>query len=119
MVSAELARMRAFRRCPEVWRLRLRKSGHTLPSLGARVSACPWYLGGLSLRDHAPRRRDKTTEEIMTGNRRSLMIWCLLLGSLFAGAWLISGPATPGRAEPLGTAPSPGLRENTPQVHAL
>src|SRR5262245_45658810 len=51
--------------------------------------------------------------------RRSLVVWGLLLAPLLTWACILGSLATPTRADPLGTAPSPGLRENTPQVHAL
>jgi N-acetylglucosamine-6-phosphate deacetylase len=54
----------------------------------------------------------------MTRAQRSLLISCLLLAPLVAWA-LFAGLASSTRAEPAGTAPAPGLREHTPQVHAF
>ncbi len=55
----------------------------------------------------------------MTRVRRWLLISGLLLAPVLAWALFALGLATPTRAEPLGTAPAPGLREHTPQVHAF
>ncbi len=55
----------------------------------------------------------------MTRAKRSLLISCLPLAPLVAWGLFAGGLPTPSRAEPLGTAPAPGLREHTPTVHAF
>src|SRR5947209_4217610 len=65
------------------------------------------------------RARRSASSDRGRGVLKGLLTFVVVMGPLLTWALLVGGFSAPGVAEAPSTAPATGLREHTPQVHAL